>query len=366
MKRIISFTLVALLLLSVPVVVTHANAKRDGKFVVEQVFGVMDEDYVGSFNLLGPNTVEYDYESALYYPMCGMKVTSDGNVLVADTAYGRIHVFDGMLDHEKVFGSLGFGDGKLQYPVDINTDSHGNIYIADFYNSYVAKFDSDGEFLGRFGAHGDENGEFIGPGGVAVDDNGNVYVSDGHTARVQKFDSNFNYLLSFNTDINNRAPLNAPGPIRIGPNGNIYVAEMSSGQVYKFSDDGKYLGAALKLEKGEGVGKLGSFEIDSNGKLYMLNRAPSGNIILIADKSGSIQSKIRGFIGVDDMADGLALASDGTIYVHVYGQTSGDDYFPDRPFICGNVQKLLHIDESAALSAKNLSSTHLIVKEAVQ
>lgn len=345
MRRFLSLTLVFMLICTLSFVGAYASSVDEKDFSTEMVFGVMEDDYVGSFMLFPPNTVERDYTSAFYFPMCGMTVTMDDKLLVADTQYGRIHVYDSNMSHQDSFGSLGYGDGKLNYPVDIAEDDEGNLYIADFFNMYVAKFSASGEFLGRFGSEGDENGQFIGPGGVAVDSDGYIYVSDCTTGRVQKFDSSFNFVKLFNSGDGEIAPLSSPGAIRIGSNGNVYVAEMSNGQIYIFGKDGDYIRPALK--KGdESISKCGVFEISDSGKFYVHDRAPASKIVRIFDASGNFESSFQNVFDGEVMSDGFALANDGTMFLHSYGTpVPGADFNPESPFICGNSMELVHVNE---------------------
>ncbi|HNW32438.1 MAG TPA: hypothetical protein PKN77_07180, partial [Caldisericia bacterium] len=111
MKKALALIVAVAVLAGLPVIMARNTVASDVKITVEQVYGVMPDSYIGSFNLSGPNTVESDYMVGYYYPMCAMKVTSDGNLIVADTAYGRVHVLGSDLSHKSVFGSLGFGDG---------------------------------------------------------------------------------------------------------------------------------------------------------------------------------------------------------------------------------------------------------------
>jgi len=355
MKRIIGCLLVVVLVASLSFVSTYATSVDEKDFTTEHIFGVMDDDYVGSFMLFPPNTVERDYASTLYYPMDGMTVTMDDRLLVADTGYGRIHVYDMSMDHKETFATLGYGDGKLSYPVDIAEDTDGNIYVVDFYSMYIAKFSSSGEFLGRFGSEGDENGQFIGPAGVAVDGDGNIYVSDCTTARVQKFDGNFNYLTTFNMGDGESAPLSSPGAVRVGPSGYVYVAEMTKGQIYIFNTDGEYLRPALKLGD-ESISKIGTFDIDKNGNYYVHDRAPAAKMVRMFDASGNPTGIIDGMFDADVMTDGFALANDGTMFVHSYGTpVPGQKYNPESPFFCSNSLELIHLSDNGKKIGSSLN-----------
>ncbi len=344
MKKILTLILVSVMLCGVPLFSALAKAApaTDVTITVEKIFGVMPDSYIGSFGLYGPNTVENDYRVGYYYPMCGMSVLPDGNLLIADTAYGRIHLMDTDFAHMRTFGSLGMGDDMFQYPVDIALDADGNIYVADLYNCAVSKYSSSYQFVGRFGSEGAENGQFMGPGGIAVDRDGYIYVSDAQTARIQKFDSSFKFVSVLNLG-STSASFDSPGPIRVGPNGNIFVAEMKDGKIYEFKANGDFVRSVLKVDDKNPLQKLGAFEFDKDGNIYCLDRAPEVSNIRVFNFDGKETAKYT-VADPNNQCDGLA-AGGGNIYVHVYGRTapgSGQDIA--NPFIAPSVQKLFKLD----------------------
>ena len=49
------------------------------------------------------------------------------------------------------WGIYGTGDGQLDRPQGIGTDSGGNVYVADTYNNRIQKFTSEGVFVEWYG-----------------------------------------------------------------------------------------------------------------------------------------------------------------------------------------------------------------------
>jgi len=69
--------------------------------------GVMPSDYVGTLTIESVNTVEKDYASAHAFPSQGVAVLPNGDVVVCDTGYGRVHILSENLVHKRIVGSLG-------------------------------------------------------------------------------------------------------------------------------------------------------------------------------------------------------------------------------------------------------------------
>ncbi len=63
------------------------------------------------------------------------------------------------------FGGEGTGQGQLDKPAGVATDSSGNVWVADTGHDRVQEFNSKGEFVREFGSEGKEDGEFTNRGG---------------------------------------------------------------------------------------------------------------------------------------------------------------------------------------------------------
>lgn len=342
MRRLfVSFLAVVLCLGMVVSPTIKAEDKPKVTINVEQIFGVMPDDYIGSMQLSDVNTSEEDFLIGRYYPIVGMRATDDG-IYVGDTGYGRIHVMSPELSHRSVFGSLGMGDNKFQLPSDIATDKDGNLYITDLYNCYVTKTDKRGTFISRFGSEGTENGMFMAPAGVCVDGSGNIYVSDGITARVQKFDSSFKYVTTFARS-GDKTQLISPGALRIGPNGDIYIADYKNNVIFEYTTDGKYVKIAVNQPADKAPKALGQFDFDKDGNIWAVDRNPGIDTVRIYGPDGQQKKAIDVGEG-GAICDGLTVGSDG-VYVHVIGvSTYGDQYMPDNPFFYPSIQTLYKLD----------------------
>ncbi|MGB9832246.1 MAG: stalk domain-containing protein [Caldisericum exile] len=295
--------------------------------------GILPDDYIGAFTLHTANTYESDYKSDLSFPMQGMTFTPDGNLVVLDTSYGRVHVLDKNLYNILTFGDLGYGGGRLQYPADVAVDKDGNFYIADFFNNYFAKFDKNGKWIFNAGSEGSGNGQFNGPSGIAVDSLGNVYVSDQLNGRIEVFDTNGNFKTILQTDVV------APGGMCVDSSNNLYVVDMRSSVVFKLDGTGKTL-----LKFGSAGTNDGQFvypfdvSVDKQGNIYVLDRGlgnkehacvqkfdPNGKFLM---KFGDNATKIPQPNGTFFTAGGFAVDDNGNVFVI----DSGYFYSPGNPF----------------------------------
>jgi sugar lactone lactonase YvrE len=316
------------------------------------VIGTMREDYIGAFSLIWANTVESDFKSELSFPMQGMKF-KNGFLYVLDTSYGRIHVFDKNLKHIKVIGELGYGEGKLQYPSDIDVDNLGNIYVADFFNNYVVKFSPNGDVLLQFGEEGNDNGKFNGPSGIAVSQDGKIYVSDQLNSRIQVFDSDGKFLNLIKTD-----EIGNPEGLTIDKDGFLWVVDAKSCKVFKLDKDGKVLSSF----GGKGGGDnqfVYPFDVEvTDNYIYVVDRGlgtPLNPSIKKFDKNGNFVLKIgkRGTKvplqpGEFLTPAGVAVDDDENVYTF----DAGYFYGPGNPFGWPRTTRLTVFDKNGNVKNK--------------
>ncbi|MCH7568659.1 MAG: SMP-30/gluconolactonase/LRE family protein [Nanoarchaeota archaeon] len=143
---------------------------------------------------IGGNRIQYPNDLAVN-PITG-------DVYLAESGANRIVKFNynpttGSLENPSFIGTT--GEGKLDFPIGIDTDSMGNIYVADSHNHRIVKFTPSGAFVTSWGSAGRDDGEFIYPHSLAVDKTMNkVYVADPYNQRLQIFDLNGDFVYAFN------------------------------------------------------------------------------------------------------------------------------------------------------------------------
>lgn len=145
--------------------------------------------------------------NAQFLFMDGIAVDSLGEIFISDAGNERVRKIDTSGNINTIAGTGvagGTGDGgpainaTLNNPGGLALDSSGNLLIADSANGRVRKIDTQGVIStvagnGTAGFSGDggaaTNAELFGPGDVAVDSLGNLYISDAGNNRIRRVDS---------------------------------------------------------------------------------------------------------------------------------------------------------------------------------
>jgi DNA-binding beta-propeller fold protein YncE len=119
---------------------------------------------------------------------CGLAISKNGDLLVADINNHRIQILDKNTGQYKgEFGGRGQQGGQLTYPYGVAVDSKGFIYTVEYGNHRVQKWSSDYKFLAQWGGPGHAPGKLANPWGLTVDKDQNIYVADTQNHRIQKF-----------------------------------------------------------------------------------------------------------------------------------------------------------------------------------
>jgi len=239
----------------------------------------------------------------------GIVTDSTGRMIVADTAIGRIHIFD--LKKKKYSKIKRAGKVGLLTPIAVAVDSADNIYVTDSAAAKVYAFNRKGRFLFAFnagtrptgiavdkaaarlyvvdtGAHevgvydlkgrrtgtiggwGDGKGEFNHPVDIFVDGNGEIYVTDTLNYRIQIFDHDGNYVNKIGRHGDGSGDFGRPKGVAVDPDGHIYVVDAVFDTVQVFDSNGAFL-----LNFGEIGGSPGKFwlpcgiYIDDDGRIYV-------------------------------------------------------------------------------------------------
>lgn len=175
----------------------------------------------------------------------GLNIDRFGRVLVADTHFYRILIYDraGKLQFQIGDGVQGTTPGRFGYPTDVVIDSQGFFYVTEYgENDRVQVFSPEGKWLRQWGGHGYEPGQFLRPTSISIDEDDRLYVSDACNHRVQVFDTTGKLLACWGRRGKEPGEMTYAYGLCLGPDDSVYVAEYGNSRVQKFTRDGKSLG----------------------------------------------------------------------------------------------------------------------------
>lgn len=256
----------------------------------------------------------------------GIALDDAHSVYVTDSDNGRVMKYDSSGSHVATIGQKGIGNGEFYKPYDVAVSRDGHIYVADSWNHRIHKFSADGEFLLRWGATGSGwgspgsgDGFFNNPVALAVAPDNRVFVVDQLNHRVQIFTASGQFLSKFGGFGSGPGQFNEPSDIAITDDGTVYVVDRSNHRVQKFDGDGHYLAQ---------WGELDDWWTKTDGRFLnpsTIAIAPDGAVYIGSDSriqkfdgNGNFLGKFEDYgsgPGEFFAADGLAVASDGTLYL---------------------------------------------------
>jgi DNA-binding beta-propeller fold protein YncE len=227
-----------------------SSGRRAGQFVRPRAVAIGPDqkvycvDMSGRIQVFGPDGrfrgswLLPDFEVG--YPE-GLTVTPDGRLLVADTHYSRVLVYDASGELAFTFGAHGEEPGQFIYPLAVAVDDEGHIFVAEYggRNDRIQVFTADGKFIRQLGSWGREPGQFQRPSGIDFDAAGNLYVADGVNHRVQKIAPDGTATVWGGTaDQDGTGLFNFPYDVQVAPDGTVHVAEFGNSRLQRFSPDG--------------------------------------------------------------------------------------------------------------------------------
>jgi DNA-binding beta-propeller fold protein YncE len=205
----------------------------------------------------------------------GLTVDRHGRVLVADTHFYRVMIYDreGRLLQQIGDGIQGTEPGRFGYPTDVVIDRDGNFYVAEYgENDRIQVFSPEGKWLRQWGGYGYDPGQFRRPRAMAIDGEERIYVADSCNHRIQVFAKDGTLLRIWGERGAAPGQLSYPYDIAIGPDGNLYVCEYGNQRVQKFRPDGTSLGVwgTPGLEPGQ-LNNPWALAVDSSGAVSVID-----------------------------------------------------------------------------------------------
>lgn len=204
----------------------------------------------------------------------GLGMGLNGHVLVADSHYNQVLVYDGegkLL--QTIRGNPDVGPGAFAYVSDVVQDADGYFYVVEFGDSdRVQKFSPDGKYVKHWGTHGSEPGQMERPRGMALGPDGLLYLADSCNHRLQVFTREGELVRSWGEEGSAPGQLRYPYDVAINAKGEVYVVEFGNHRVQKFTPHGETLGTWGKA--GRELGALNSpwgIGIDSAGRVHVVD-----------------------------------------------------------------------------------------------
>lgn len=182
------------------------------------------------------------------YPRA-LAVAPDQKIYVVDKT-ARIQRFSERGDYELHWQLPEWQAGK---PTGLTVDKAGRVLVADTHYHRVVIYDPDGKELDRFGSEGTQVGQFGLPTRVAVDDEGCYYVSEyGGNDRITKFSPRFEPLLAFGTPDSGDSALQRPQALLFDEHQELWVADACHHRVCRFDRQGKLLSTFGRMGRAAG------------------------------------------------------------------------------------------------------------------
>ena len=154
---------------------------------------------------------------------------ASGRLFVTDTIENEVVVFDRSGTRLDEFGAKGLAIGDFNFPTSLALHDD-TLFVNDTLNFRVQAFTLDGMPVSSFGEIGDSSGQFALSKGLGTDAKGHVYVADALSNYVQIFDKEGRFLLSFGGIGGEAGQFRLPAGLYIF-NNTIYIADSQNGRV---------------------------------------------------------------------------------------------------------------------------------------
>ena len=212
----------------------------DRLWIVDFTARIQAYDLDGEY--IGPTFTTPDFRNGR---PSGLGVTRDGKLIVCDSHYNCIRIYeaDGTL-LKTIGGEKGSGPGQFGYVSDAVQDADGYFYVSEFgINERITKLDADGKFIMSWGKSGTAEGEFNRIRALALGPDGLLYVADSCNHRIQVFQKTGELVRVIGSEGFGAGEMKYPYDLAFGPKGDLYVVERGNHRVQKFSTAGVSLGS---------------------------------------------------------------------------------------------------------------------------
>jgi DNA-binding beta-propeller fold protein YncE len=211
----------------------------DRLWIVDFTARIQAFDLDGKY--LGPTFTSPDFRNGR---PSGLGVTRDGKLIVCDSHYHCIRIYDSDgAELRMIGGDKGTDPGQFGYVSDAVQDPDGFFYVSEFgINERITKLDADGKFVATWGKSGIGQGEFNRIRALALGPDGLLYVADSCNHRIQVFKKTGELVRVIGKEGAEPGALMYPYDLTFGPDGDLYVVERGNHRVQKFSAAGVSMG----------------------------------------------------------------------------------------------------------------------------
>lgn len=238
-------------------------------FVVDFTARIQAFDSDGTY--LGPTWTTPDFRNGR---PSGLSIARDGNLLVADSHYHCVRIYDHAGNElKKLGGEAGNKPGQFGYVSDCVQDSDGYYYISEFgQNQRITKLDPDAQFVACWGEQGTKPLQFNRVRALAIGPDGLLYAADACNHRVQVLTRTGEFVREFGSPGAASGQFQYPYDLCFGPGGDLYVAEYGNQRIQKVTTEGKSL--AVWGKPGHAKGELSSpwaVGVDKFGRVHVID-----------------------------------------------------------------------------------------------
>lgn len=204
----------------------------------------------------------------------GLGIDRDGNLIVADSHYHCVRIYDHSGNElKKLGGQAGDQPGQFGYLSDCVQDADGFYYISEFgQNQRITKLDPDGKFVACWGEQGTGPLQFNRVRALAVGPDGLLYAADACNHRIQVLTRDGAFVRQFGEPGGGPGQMQYPYDLAFGPGGEVYVAEYGNHRIQKWTADGRPL--ATWGKPGRGPGELANpwaVAVDRFGRVHVVD-----------------------------------------------------------------------------------------------
>ena len=196
----------------------------------------------------------------------------DGHLIIANTHYSEILIYDQKGKLLRRFGEKGEGVGRMKMPTDARMGPDHCIYVLERlpWRDKVMKFTAEGKFISEWGASGDAPGQFVRPMAVEFDRAGRVWIADSCNHRLEAFDPNGKFIKSIGRRGSALGEMDYPYDMALGPNEEFVVAEYGNNRIQVFDKDGRALGVFGRAGKAPGqFASPWGVDVDKDGIIWV-------------------------------------------------------------------------------------------------